>query len=75
MAKQNLDDADIDILLEQMRGKAMPLGVRTDALAKIGPLSRLLKRTVIDGFLSPSATSRQPKPRNATTPCLQSRSW
>ena len=46
MAKQNLDDADIDILLEQMRGKAMPLGVRTDALAKIGPLSRLLNRTV-----------------------------
>ena len=33
MPEQDLNDADIDVLLEQMRGEAVPQRVRADALA------------------------------------------
>ena len=36
MPEQNLDDADIDILLEQMGGKAVAQRVRADALLDAG---------------------------------------
>lgn len=42
MAKQDLDDADIDILFQKMRREAVAQGVRTDALADPGPLGRFL---------------------------------
>src|SRR5205085_12134687 len=32
MAEQHLDDADVDVLLEQVGGEAVPQGVQRDAL-------------------------------------------
>ena len=35
MAEQHLDDADVDTVLEQVRGKAVAQGVRPDPLGDI----------------------------------------
>src|SRR6267143_3198841 len=40
MAEQDLDHADVDILLQKMRGKAVPQCVRGHALADVGHASR-----------------------------------
>jgi hypothetical protein len=42
--EQHLDDPDIDILLQEVRGKAVPKGVGTDPLADACNLGRLLHR-------------------------------
>ena len=44
--EQHLDDPDIDILLQEVRGKAVPQGVRADLLADAGDLSRFLHRAM-----------------------------
>eukprot|EP01137_Pigoraptor_chileana_P001308 Opistho-2@38752 len=46
VAKQDLDHADIDVLLEQMRREAMAQGVRADALADAGDLGGFLNRAM-----------------------------
>src|SRR5271165_2042728 len=38
VAEQHLDDADVGLLLEQMRGEAVSQGVQTHALVDSGPL-------------------------------------
>src|SRR5919201_7100628 len=38
--EQHLDDADVDLLLEQMRREAVPQRVQRDALADLGDLRR-----------------------------------
>ena len=40
VAEQRLDDADIDAILEQVRGEAVPQGVRANPLGDIRSLSR-----------------------------------
>ena len=44
--EQDLDDADVDVLLEQVGGKAMPQRVRADALADPGRFGSLMNGTV-----------------------------
>src|SRR6202022_3758813 len=39
VAEQHLDHADIDVLLQEMRGKAVPQGVKRDALVDLGHVS------------------------------------
>ena len=39
-SEQHLDDADIDVLLEQVGGKAVPQGVQRDALVDLRHLGR-----------------------------------
>lgn len=48
MAEKHLNDADIDLLLEQMSGKAVPQRVRADAFADASDFGGLLNRTVRD---------------------------
>jgi len=46
MPEQRLDDADIDAVLEQMCGEAVPQGVGSDPLGDIRCLSRFDDDTV-----------------------------
>ena len=46
MAKQDLDHADIDVLLKQVGREAVAQCVRTDALADAGDLGGFLDRAV-----------------------------
>ena len=46
MAEQRLDDADVDAVLEQVRGEAVPQRVRPDPLADARGVSRLDDDTV-----------------------------
>ena len=46
MAEQHLNDADVDILFKQMRGKTMTQGMGADALPDPGDFSRLLNGAV-----------------------------
>src|SRR3974390_312322 len=44
--EQHLDDADVFLLFEQVRGKAVAQGMHRDALVKTGRASRRVHRTV-----------------------------
>ncbi len=46
MAKQGLDHADIDVLLEQMGGEAVAQRMRTDPFTDPGELGRFMHRAV-----------------------------
>src|SRR5690606_19455447 len=46
MPEQNLDDADIGAILQKMGCKAVPQGVRTDALADAGDVRSFLNRAM-----------------------------
>ncbi len=44
--EQHLDDADVDVLLEQVGGETVPQRVRADALADPGRLGSLMNGAV-----------------------------
>src|SRR6266478_8594464 len=46
MTEQDLDHADIDVLLQQMGGEAMPQGVQRHALVDLGHLRRRMAGTI-----------------------------
>src|SRR5215470_283658 len=65
VSEQNLDDANVDILLEQVSGKAVPQRVRTDTFLDAGSLRCLMDGPIElarrDGLES-VPTGKQPNP-------------
>src|SRR5215216_7229474 len=46
VTEQHLDDADVDVLLEQVSGEAVPQGVQRDALVDLRHLGRGVARAI-----------------------------